>query len=164
MPPLEEVVETAYITPKGMVKIEAEVERLKGDKRFEIIERLQETRTGGDGLDNTEYIAAQEELAALDGRIQDLEEILRHAELIVPGEVDGIIRLGSTVVVQEEGFALETYTLVGPAEANQADHRAGASPWTAHSQGNVGGRQAKEGARDGENEETRKPRGSCDSR
>lgn len=119
--PLEEVVETAYITPKGMAKIEAEVERLKGDKRFEIIERLQETRTGGDGLDNTEYIAAQEELAVLDGRIQDLEEILRHAELILPGEVDGIIRLGSTVVVQEEGSALETFTLVGHAEANPSE-------------------------------------------
>lgn len=117
----DEVVETAYITPRGMAKIEAEVQRLKGDKRFELIERLQETRTGGDGLDNTEYIAAQEDLAALDGRIQDLEEILRHAELILPGDVDGIIRLGSTVVIQEEGSALETYTLVGPAEANPSE-------------------------------------------
>lgn len=117
----EQVVETAYITPRGMAKIEAEVERLKGDKRFEIIERLQETRTGGDGLDNTEYIAAQEDLAVLDGRIQDLEDILRHAELILPGEVDGIIRLGSTVILQEDGADLETYTLVGPAEANPSE-------------------------------------------
>ena len=117
----DEVVETAYITPRGMARIEAEVERLKGDKRLEIIERLQETRTGGDGLDNTEYIAAQEDLAALDGRIQDLEDILRYAELILPGEVDGVIRLGSTVIIQEIGADLETYTLVGPAEANPTE-------------------------------------------
>lgn len=118
---LDIVAETAYITPRGMARIEAEVERLKGDKRLEIIERLQDARYGGDGLDNTEYIAAQEELAILDGRIQDLEDILRHAELILPGEVDGVIRLGSTVVVQEEGADLETYTLVGPAEANPTE-------------------------------------------
>ncbi len=118
---LEKIAETAYITPRGKARIEAELERLKGDKRFEIIERLQDARYGGDGLDNTEYLAAQEELAILDGRIQDLEHILRHAELILPGEVDGNIRLGSAVVVQEEGAGLETYTLVGPAETSPTE-------------------------------------------
>ena len=119
--PLETVAETAYITPKGMTRIEAEVARLKGDKRTDIIERLQDAKTGGDPIDNTEYMAVQEELAILDGRIYDLEYILRNATLILPGEVDGIIRLGSTVVVQQENADLETYTLVGSAEANPSD-------------------------------------------
>lgn len=118
---LEIGTETAYITPRGMARIEAEVARLKGDKRLEIIERLQDAKTGGDPIDNTEYMAVEDELALLDGRIYELEYILRHAELILPGEVDGIIRLGSTIVVQEEGSGLETYTLVGPAEANPSE-------------------------------------------
>ena len=58
-------------------------------------------------LPNIEHVvintAAQEELALVNGRIQELDHILRNAELIQPGEVDGIIHLGSTVVVQEEG-------------------------------------------------------------
>jgi transcription elongation factor GreA len=116
-----EAAETAYITPRGKTKIEAEVERLKGPIRLEIIDRLQDTKTGGDGIDNTEYITALEEMAMLELRINQLEDILRHAELIMPGEVDGIIRLGSTVIVQEEGADLETYTLVGPAEANPSE-------------------------------------------
>ena len=53
--------------------------------------------------------------------VYELDYILRNAELIHPGEVDGIIHLGSTVVVQEEGAELETYTLVGPAEANPCE-------------------------------------------
>ena len=118
---MEKVAETAYITPRGMARIEAEVARLKGDRRLEIIERLQDAKTSGDPIDNTEYMAVEEELALLDGRIHELEYILRHAELILPGEVDGIIRLGSTVVVQQEGANLETFTLVGPAEAYPSD-------------------------------------------
>lgn len=117
----DQIAETAYITPRGLAKIKAEIEQLKGEKRLELIERLRDTQYGGDGLDNTEYIAAQEELAMLDGRIEDLEHILRHAQLIIPGEVDGIIRLGSTVVIHEEGGELETYTLVGPAEADPSE-------------------------------------------
>jgi transcription elongation factor GreA len=116
------VSEPAYITPRGMAKIEEELIYLKTVRRLDVIERLQDAKIGGDGLDNTEYIAVQEELSLLEGRIQDLEYILRHAELIQPGTVDGIIRLGSVVVVQEEGTeVLETYTLTGPAEADPSE-------------------------------------------
>jgi len=112
----------AYITPRGVVKIEAELKFLRTEKQPVVVERLQDALVGGDGLDNTEYITVQEELALVNGRIQELEYILRHAELIQPGEVDGIIRLGSVVVVQEEGTnEIETYELVGPAEANPAE-------------------------------------------
>ena len=118
---LDNVSDTAYITPRGYAKIETELKRLRNTKRPELIEQLHETSAGGDGLDNTEYLFVQDELALVDGRIQELDYILRNAELIQPGEVDGIIHLGSTVVVQEVGAELETYTLVGPAEANPCE-------------------------------------------
>jgi transcription elongation factor GreA len=113
--------ELTYVTPRGIVKIEAELARLQHEKRPEIVERLQDTRTGSDGIDNTEYLAVLDELAHVDGRIHELEYILHHVELIKPGEIDGIIRIGSTIVVQEEGAGLETYTLVGSAEANPSE-------------------------------------------
>ena len=115
---LDTVSETAYITSRGYAKIETELTYLRDVRRFDIIERLHDAMAGGDSLDNTEYLLVQEELALVDGRIRELDYILRNAELIQPGEVDGIIHLGSTVVVQEEGADLETYTLVGPAEAD----------------------------------------------
>ena len=118
---LNDVNDKAYITPRGLAKIEAELIHLNNEKRPDIIESLQDARTGGDGIDNTEYIVIQEELAYLDARINELDHILRHAELIQPGEVDGIIRLGSTIVVQTEDAELETYTLVGSTEANPSD-------------------------------------------
>ena len=119
---LNKMNETAYVTPRGIIKIEAELAQLQTVKLPDIIERLQDSMAGGDGIDNTEYINVQEEMALVNGRIRELEHILRHAELIQPGEVDGIIRLGSVVVVQEEGAeGIETYELVGPAEANPSD-------------------------------------------
>lgn len=113
--------ERTYITAGGMAKVEEQLARLKGSRRLEMIERLQDALAGGDCLENTEYIAAQEDLAVLDGRIQALENILRSAELIVPDTIDGVVRLGRTVVVQEHGGEPETYKLVGPAEANPCE-------------------------------------------
>ncbi|KAA3665194.1 MAG: transcription elongation factor GreA [Chloroflexi bacterium] len=118
---MEQVEESVFITPKGIIKIEAEISRLRNTKRPEVVERLRDSMTGGDQIDNTEYITTQDELAFVDGRIQDLTHILRNAELIQPGEIDGIIRLGSTVIIQEKGADLETYTLVGPTEADPSE-------------------------------------------
>ena len=118
---LKEAADTAYITPKGYAKIESELTRLRDDKRIDIVERLHDAMAGGDGIDNTEYLLCLEELALVEGRIRELEHILRNAEVIQPGEVDGSIHIGSTVVIQEENAALETYTIVGPAEANPCE-------------------------------------------
>ncbi len=117
----DSVSEIAYITPQGIAKIEEKLAYLKDVKRLDIVERLHDAMAGGDGIDNSEYLLVQEELALVNGRIQELEYILRHAELIQLGDFGGIIQLGSTVVIQEDGADLETYTLVGPAEANPSE-------------------------------------------
>jgi transcription elongation factor GreA len=109
---------TNFITQKGVTKIETEILHLKNNKRPEVLERLQDSLAGGDNIDNTEYLTVLDELAFVDGRIQDLVYILHNAELIQPGEIDGTIRLGNTVIIQEAGAEIETYTLVGPTEAN----------------------------------------------
>lgn len=115
---MESISEIAYVTPQGMAKLEAELDILRNVKLVDISDRLHEAMVGGDSIDNTEYLLVQEELAHVEGRILELEYILRHAELIQPGEMDGTIHLGSTVAIQGEEGELETYTLVGPTEAN----------------------------------------------
>ena len=113
--------EVAYVTPKGLAKIEKELDYLQRVKLAEVAERLHDTRAGGDLVDNIEYMAAEDDMAFVKGRIANLQAILRHAEIIQPGAVDGIIRLGSTVMVQEKDADLETYILVGPAEADPTE-------------------------------------------
>jgi len=119
---LNQTPKSIFITARGLTKIEAELAFLRQVKRPEIIDRLQDARSGGDSIDNTEYISVEDELAFVDGRIFELDHILRYAELIEPcASADGIVRMGSTVMVQESGGDIETYTLVGPAEADPCE-------------------------------------------
>lgn len=111
----------AFVTSRGLMKIEAELAYLRDVKLPEIIDRLEETRIGSDPIDNTEFMTAEDERALVAGRIIELTYILNHAELIQPGQADGLIRLGSTVVVQEEGASMETYMVVGSVEANPVE-------------------------------------------
>lgn len=118
---MDSISDVAYITPRGLAKVEAELDVLRNVKLVDISDRLHEAMVGGDSIDNTEYLLVQEELAHLEGRILELEYILRHAELIQPCETDGLIHLGRTVTLQGEAGEVETYTLVGPTEANPSE-------------------------------------------
>lgn len=106
-----------YMTTRGQTRLENELAFLRTTKRLDIVERLHDAE-GGDWLDNVEYITIQDELSLVDGRIAELDHMLRFAEIIQPGEPDGKIHLGNTVVVQEPDEPPETYTIVGSAEAN----------------------------------------------
>ena len=109
--------QTFYMTTRGQTRLENELAHLRTHKRPDIVERLHDAE-GGDWLDNVEYITIQDELSLLDGRIADLDHMLRFAEIIQLGEPDGKVHLGNTVIVQESDTAPETYTIVGSAEAN----------------------------------------------
>ena len=113
-----QVNDPSYLTAKGIAKIEAELAHLKQVKRLDITDQLHDAMAGGDSIENSEYLLVQQELALVAGRIRELEYTLCHAELIQPNGSGGIIQLGSTVVVQEEEAEPESYTLVGPAEAD----------------------------------------------
>lgn len=106
-----------FMTENGFGKINANLQRLK-QKRLDLADALAESRDGGDTIDNTEYLTLRDEAAYLDERIFELQDILRYAELISIGEPDGRVHLGNTVAVQMEGEPMETYTIVGRAEAD----------------------------------------------
>ena len=107
-----------YLTPEGEAKLNAELQDLKGPKREELSKRLRPAIQMGDLSENADYHKAKEDQGFLEGRIQELEAILRNAIIIKETKSSGIIFIGSHVTIQEDTFDPETYHLVGPTEAD----------------------------------------------
>jgi len=110
-----------YVTPKGKADLEQELEHLRNVERPKVIERLHEVKSGGDWMENTEQMMCENELAFVDRRIQDLEDMLADAEIIKPDQDNSIVNIGDTVVIQDEYGEIETYTIVGVAEADPTE-------------------------------------------
>ena len=110
-----------FVTSEGLAELEAELTHLQTVKRPQIIEEVQEAKTNGDWKDQTEYILVEEELAFVDGRIQELQHMLDHAQLIKPGNEDNIVNIGETVGIQTSDGESVSYTIVGVAEANPSE-------------------------------------------
>lgn len=106
-----------YLTPEGEAKLKAELAELTGIRREELSQRLRSAIQMGDLSENADYHKAKEDQAFLEGRIQEIEAILRMAVIIEKSSGDAI-NLGSKVTVQEEGFEPETYFMVGAKEAD----------------------------------------------
>ena len=113
-----------YVTPQGLQELKVELEELLTVRRPALAKRLHAAIKQGDLSENADYIAAKEEQGFLEGRILELQAVVRNAVLIeATANTDGYVRLGSHVTVVEDGEdAPETYHLVGPTEA---DPRAG---------------------------------------
>jgi len=112
---------TKFLTKEGYQKLQEELDYLRTVKRQEVAQRLHEAMEGGELIENAEYEAAKNEQAFVEGRIQELEMLLASARVIEEGEKaqkSGVVTIGSTVTIQEEGFEPETYTIVGAVEAN----------------------------------------------
>jgi len=111
---------TMFLTKEGFQKLQDELDHLRTAKRQEVAERLHEAMEGGELIENAEYEAAKNEQAFVEGRIQELEVILATARLIEENgkSKEGLVQVGSTVTIEEDGAKPETYTIVGVAEAN----------------------------------------------
>lgn len=106
-----------YLTPEGEAKLKAELEELKGPRREELAQRLRSAIQMGDLSENADYHKAKEDQGFLEGRIQEIEAILRISVLIEKKSSD-TVTIGSSVTIQEEGFDPETYDIVGSTEAD----------------------------------------------
>ncbi len=112
---------TTFLTKEGYQKLADELEHLRTEKRVEVANRLHEAMEGGELIENAEYEAAKNEQAFVEGRILELEMLLASARVIdekSKKDKSGIIQVGSTVTISEDGGAAEKYTIVGAAEAN----------------------------------------------
>ena len=110
-----------YLTPEGAEKLRAELKELTGRRREELSQRLRAAIQMGDLSENADYHKAKEDQAFLEGRIQEIEAVLRTAVVVEKTHSD-VVTIGSTVTVQEDNFDPETYYVVG---AKEADPRKG---------------------------------------
>jgi transcription elongation factor GreA len=109
--------QTIYLTPEGEIRLKAELAELTGPRREQLAQRLRAAIQMGDLSENADYHKAKEDQAFLEGRIQELEAVLRTAVIIEKTQSD-VVTVGSHVTVQEKGFDPETYYLVGAKEAD----------------------------------------------
>ncbi|MGT2833238.1 transcription elongation factor GreA [Streptococcus halotolerans] len=111
---------TFPMTQTEKEKLEKELEELKLVRRPEVVERIKIARSYGDLSENSEYDAAKDEQAFVEGEISTLENQIRNAEIIDSDAVDkDEVAIGKTVVVQEVGTSdKDTYHIVGSAGAD----------------------------------------------
>lgn len=116
--------EPTYLTQEGAEELQRELKNLVEVRRPQLVIKLKEAVAQGDLKENADYHDTKEQMALCDGRIQYLEELLRSAEIISGEGKKGVINIGSTVTIRaEEEEEDETYTIVGPAEANPREGR-----------------------------------------
>lgn len=109
-----------YLTKEGLEELKKEYEQLNKQKRPEVLERVSQARNMGDLSENAEYAAAREELSFIDGRLDELEELIRQANVIHDVAKKGSeIKLGSRVTLHVGGKK-EEFLVVGEWEADPA--------------------------------------------
>jgi transcription elongation factor GreA len=111
--------DTPILTAQGAAKLKEELEYLTTVARKEIAERLRHAVSQGDLSENADYHKAKEDQAFLEGRIQELEYLLKNATIVAEnhGPVEEV-QVGVTVTVQEGDYPPDTYTIVGAKEAD----------------------------------------------
>ena len=111
------------LTYAGLKALEDELENLKVVKRKEVAGKIKEAREQGDLSENAEYDAAKDEQRDIEARIEELEAILKNAEVVVEDEVDlDKINVGCTVKVFDITFDEEMeFKIVGSTEANSLE-------------------------------------------
>lgn len=110
--------EKVFLTSEGIKKIQEELKESKEVRRPKIVERLSLARGQGDLSENNEYAAAREELAFIDGRIEELEEITQRICLIEEKKTHDCVCLGCKVTVASSKNGENIYHIVGEWEAD----------------------------------------------
>ena len=106
-----------YLTAEGEQKLKNELAELKGPRREDLAQRLRSAIQMGDLSENADYHKAKEDQAFLEGRIQEIEAVLRNAVIIEKSQGD-FVSVGSHVTIQEADFDPETFYVVGAKEAD----------------------------------------------
>ena len=113
------------LTYEGLKKLEDELQDLKVVQRREIAQKIKEAREQGDLSENAEYDAAKDEQRDIEARIEQIEKILKNAEVVLDEEIDlNKISIGCVVrVLDIEYNEEEEYKLVGSSEASSLQNK-----------------------------------------
>lgn len=110
------------LTTEGLEKLNAELKHLINDKRKEVIERIREAAAHGDLSENADYAQAREEQSFIEGRIIEIEDIIKNAEIITQQTHGNTVTIGSTANVKVNGKE-KKYSIVGSNEANPKENK-----------------------------------------
>ncbi len=111
------------VTKEGFEALEKELNELVDVKRPKLVERLSNARSEGDLSENSDYTNAKEELEFLDGRIAELQHVVKNAEVVSGnGASKGEVALGSKVIVKQNSNE-HTFHIVGEWEADPAEKK-----------------------------------------
>jgi transcription elongation factor GreA len=114
----------SYLTAEGAAKLKEELERLVGVERQALARRLRDAVSQGDLSENADYHKAKEDQGFLEGRIQELQYLLKNAIIVESHSgLREIVDIGASVTVQEEDFDPEVYFLVGAKEADSRNRK-----------------------------------------
>lgn len=111
--------EKVYLTHGGLKNLQVEYDQLLNVRRKEVAEKLQKARELGDISENAAYDAARDDQAFVEGRIAELDNLLKNVE-VVEGEKASMVQVGSKVRVHLDGNEQE-FQIVGAPEANPTD-------------------------------------------
>lgn len=115
--------QNTFITQPGLQKLKKELEQLKNVKRREIAERIQEAKELGDLSENAEYVEAKNEQGFTEGRIIEIESILKNATIIKQqNHATGKVEVGSKIKIKDDASTKE-YVIVGSNEADPSQGR-----------------------------------------
>jgi transcription elongation factor GreA len=113
-----------HLTAEGLAALHTELDELTNHRRPEVIQRIKSARELGDLSENADYEAARKEQSFLEGRVQQLEQMIKYAVMIEAHSEGGTeVVLGSTVVIETDRHGEETFTIVGSTEADAAAGR-----------------------------------------
>ena len=113
--------EPVLLTAGGLEKLKQDLERAQA-RRMEAFDRMKEAAQPGDIEDNPELEQAKEEVARIDDRIYELQEMIGRAQIIV-GRNSGVAEPGSTIEVEDDEGETIVYHLVGAVEADPGTGR-----------------------------------------
>lgn len=113
------------ISEEGLDKLKKELKQLRGPKRREVAKRIKEAIELGDISENSEYDDAKNEQAFIEGRIKELEQMIKNAEVINRDEIDTTkVSVGTTVKLYDVEFDEEVeYSIVGSTESDPDDSK-----------------------------------------
>jgi transcription elongation factor GreA len=113
------------LTEEGYEKLENELEYLETEKRREVAKRIKVAREFGDISENSEYDDAKNEQAFVEGRIQEIKNMINNAHVVKDEDVtDKKVNLGTTVMLHDlDSDEKISYTLVGSAEADPLNYK-----------------------------------------
>lgn len=106
-----------FITPEGLEKLKQELNELRTVKRPELIQRIQDAKELGDLSENADYQSAKEEQSFIEGKIMDLEDLVKNAVIVKRAKSNGKVGIGSEVKIKS-GSAEFQYIITGSNESD----------------------------------------------